>query len=306
MNMSGVNVSSRALHLAGLVLLEQRSPPGNVDETAVSIVDLLYSNGMGMLVRQNFNRLAPATSYAEDVVHADFQPFGDDGDALNLSRVDVLSLSGGYGFMDEGPLLPLLIEYGRFLDQTQAGAVLESSKRQEWCMVMFAYVGRAYQDVNEWILNDVVEGDFYNLLKALLSQRSSSPELDYIQAFTSVVHFVDTSPSKTDFGQVSAVFQKARQVLSHPQIAGLEVGSKVLVSFFLRYFEKDPRYKVQVEFLRRGGLPTHEDAVRALDTVQARNGPSQAPPVLAFPGVFPPVEVPRVSSPAPVQVWFDM
>jgi hypothetical protein len=60
-----------------------------VNETAVSIVELLHSNGMGMLVRHNFNRLAPAVSYAEDVVHADFQPFGDDGDALNMSRVDV-------------------------------------------------------------------------------------------------------------------------------------------------------------------------------------------------------------------------
>jgi hypothetical protein len=169
-------------------------------------------------------------------------------------------------------------------------------------MAMFAYVGRAFQGVNEWILNDVAKGDFYNLLKALLAHRSSSPELDYMQALTSVVHFADTSPSKGDFGQVSAAFQKVRQMLSHPQIAGLEVGSKVLVAFFLRYFDKDPRYMVQVEFLRRGGLPTLEDAVRALATVQARNGPSQAPPVLAFPGVMPFGEVPRVSSPAPVQV----
>jgi hypothetical protein len=53
MNMSGVNGLSRALHLAGLVLLDHRSPPGNVDETAVSIVELLHSNGMGMLVRHN-------------------------------------------------------------------------------------------------------------------------------------------------------------------------------------------------------------------------------------------------------------
>jgi hypothetical protein len=59
-----------------------------------------------------------------------------------------------------------------------------------------------------------------------------------MQALTSVVHFGDTSPSKADFGQVSTTFQNARQVLSHPQIAGLEVGSKVLVSFFLRYFDK--------------------------------------------------------------------
>jgi hypothetical protein len=110
-------------------LLEQRSPLGNVDETAVSIVDLLHSNGMGTLVRQNFNHLAPSASYAEDVVHADFQPFGDDGDVLNLSRADALSLSGGYGFKDEEALLPLLIEYDRFLDPTQAGAVLESSER---------------------------------------------------------------------------------------------------------------------------------------------------------------------------------
>jgi hypothetical protein len=114
------------------VLLEQCSAPGNVDETAVSIVELLHINGMGMFVRN----LAPAASYAEDVVHADFQPFGDDGDALNLSRVDVLSLSGGYGFKDEEPLLPLLIEYGRFLDPTQAGAVLESSERQQRRMAM--------------------------------------------------------------------------------------------------------------------------------------------------------------------------
>jgi hypothetical protein len=40
-------------------------------------------------------------------VHVDFQPFGDDGDVLNLSRVDVLNLSEGYGFKDEEPLLPL-------------------------------------------------------------------------------------------------------------------------------------------------------------------------------------------------------
>jgi hypothetical protein len=127
-----------------------------------------------------------------------------------------------------------------------------------------------------------------------------------MQALTSVVHFTDTSPSKVDFGQVSAAYQKARQLLSHPQIAGPEVGSKVLVPFFLRYFDKDPRYKVHLEFLRRGGLPTLEDAVRSLATVQARNGPSQAPPVLACPGVMPPREVPGVSSPAPVQVYFDI
>jgi hypothetical protein len=130
MNMRGVNVSSRALHLAGLVLLEQCSPPGNVDETAVNIVEPLHTNGMGMLVRHNFNRLAPVVSYTEGMVHADSQPFGNDGDALNLSRVDDLSLSGGYGFKDEEPLLSLLIEYGRFLDPTQAGAILESSERQ--------------------------------------------------------------------------------------------------------------------------------------------------------------------------------
>jgi hypothetical protein len=80
MNISGVNTSSSTVHLVGLVLLEQRSPPGNVDETAVSIVELLHSNGMGMLVKHNFNRLAPAARYTEDVVHADFQPFGDYGD----------------------------------------------------------------------------------------------------------------------------------------------------------------------------------------------------------------------------------
>jgi hypothetical protein len=71
-------------------------------------------------------------------------------------------------------------------------------------------------------------------------------------------------------------------VFSHPQIEGFVVGSKVLVPFFLRYFDKDPRYKVQFEFLRRGGLPTLEDAVRALGPVQARNGPSQAPPYVGI------------------------
>jgi hypothetical protein len=189
--------------------VEQRSPPGNVDETAVSIVELVHINGMGMFVRHNFNRLAPDTSYVEDVVHTDFQPFEDDGDVLNLSRVDTLSLSGGYDFKDEEPLLPLLIEYGRFLDPTQAGTVLESSERQQRCMAMFTYVGRAFQDVYEWILNDVVKGNFYNLLKGFLTQRSSSPEVDYMQAFTIILHFADTSSSKVDFGQVSVVFQKA-------------------------------------------------------------------------------------------------
>jgi hypothetical protein len=85
-----------------------------------------------------------------------------------------------------------LIEYSHFLDPTQAGAVLESSERQQRRMALFAYAGRAFQGVNEWILNDVAKGDFYSLLKALLAQRSSSPELDYMKALTSVVHFDDT------------------------------------------------------------------------------------------------------------------
>jgi hypothetical protein len=133
-----------------------------------------------------------------------------------------------------------LIEYGRFLDPTQAGAVLESSERQQRCMTMFVYAWRAFQGVNEWILNDVTKGDFYNLLKALLAQWTSSPEVDYMQALTSVVHFIDTSPSKVDFAQVSAVFQKAWEVLSHPQIVGLEVGSKVLVPFLFALLRQGP------------------------------------------------------------------
>jgi hypothetical protein len=166
-----------------------------------------------------------------------------------------------------------LIEYGRFLDPTQKGAVLENSERQQRRMAMFVYAGRSFQGVYEWILNDVAKGDFYNLLKALLAQRSSSPELDYMQALTSVVHFVDTSPSKVDFGQVSVAFQKARQVLSHPQIVGLEVGSKLFVPFFLRYFDKDLCYKVQLEFLRRGGLPTLEVPFVPLSRSKPRMGP---------------------------------
>jgi hypothetical protein len=69
-----------------------------------------------------------------------------------------------------------------------------------------------------------------------------------MQATTNVVHFADTSPSKVDFGQVSVAFQKARQVLSHPQIAGLEVGSKVLVPFFSRYFDKEPATRYRSNF----------------------------------------------------------
>jgi hypothetical protein len=91
----------------------------------------------------------------------------------------------------------------------------------------------------QWILADIVKGDFYAVLVALKRLDASTPLDEQTDVIMQAVALARDSSAHVDFPKLALHFQKFLQLLARQRDVDVRVGPQVLGPLLLKALSKD-------------------------------------------------------------------
>ena len=274
---------------AALLVLDKFHPPSNVRAVSEQLCLALDGQGLAYLMLEHANLVAENAVADQDAVHADFRGAASPTSGEVFDTVDDPDISFGTSAPTSVKAfkMPDVLGGGArqlFLDHRMQGDHVEHPSCRSARITMFAWMTAAFIN-QQWILADIVKGNFFDVLVALHRLDASTPLDEQTDALMQAAEFAREPSGLVDFPKLTLHFQKFQQVFARQREAELRVGAQVLVPLFLKALSKDKSLATSLAlFYQIKPMPSFSETLAYWSEITSRIG-KRSPGILTFPAM---------------------